>query len=221
MNQNRHIRLKLCPTPEREQCGQRRSRNRCRRRGIDAFRDWDAIRFRNDRLFSHRPIRGTQATKADELTILAQRDPVGPHNRWQRGEQLATGIMRPLCQSPIKVLQGYGLHLDQYLFLPRSRFRKILIARDIPIVMQYSSFHTFFLSFSVKRRGLAVRSPLTIFVQYAVRRSSQCCSATLSEPEAGVACYSNRAAHGSAKGDSARDGFAGADLATDGFSGAP
>ena len=62
---------------------------------------------------------------------------------------------------------------------------------------------------------------MTIFVQYAVQRSSQCCSATLSEPEAGVARHANRAANGSAKGDSARDGLARADFATDGFSGAP
>lgn len=66
-----------------------------------------------------------------------------------------------------------------------------------------------------------MRSPMTICVQYAVRRSSQCGSATLSEPEAGVAWYANRAANGSAKGDAARDGLARADFATDGFLGVP
>src|SRR5690349_10507263 len=79
----------------------------------------------------------------------------------------------------------------------------------------------FFLSLSVKRRGLSVRSPITIFVRYTVRRSSQCSSATLSEPEAGVPWHEHWAANGSAKGDSARDGLARADFATDGFSGAP
>src|SRR5437899_2890688 len=168
MNQNRLIRLKLCPTPEREQCGQRRSRNRCRRRSIDAFRDRDAMGFGKDCLFSHRAIRGPQAPKADELTIIAQRYAIGPHNRWQRGEQLAPGIMRSLRQSPIKVLQRHSLHLCQYLFLKRSRIGKILIAWDIPEMMEYSGFHTFFLSLSADRRVFYVRSPMTIFVQYAV-----------------------------------------------------
>jgi hypothetical protein len=62
---------------------------------------------------------------------------------------------------------------------------------------------------------------MTIFVQYAVRRSSQCSSATLSEPEAGVARHTNQAANGSAKGGSVRDDSARADFATHGFSGVP
>jgi hypothetical protein len=124
--------------------------------------------------------------------------------------------MRPLCQSPIKVLQGYGLYLGQYLFLKRSRIGKILIARNIPEMMEYCGFHMFFLSLSADRRVLDVRSPMTIFVQYVVRRSSQCSSATLSEPEAGVPWHEQRAAGVSSNDDSAR-----ADFATDGFSGAP